>query len=152
MNYTQKILSVLLVVFVLPGLFLLLVCRPRAREYSRLQAKGNKLNHEIMEAKQEINHLPDTMREIDLLRHRLAKLKRQYPHTIEPFYEQISATAKKVGLDILSMISVSNPIRMKMNRRWRSALSGSKPAVRIRFWENFSMDSPSSRLPYRSRP
>ena len=71
--------------------------------------KGKKLNHEIMEAKQKINHLPDTMKEIDLLRHRLAKLKRQYPHTIEPFYEQISATAKKVGLDILSMVSVPNP-------------------------------------------
>jgi hypothetical protein len=48
MNYTRKVLLSLLLVFILPALFLLLVGRPRAREYSRLQAQEKKLNHEIM--------------------------------------------------------------------------------------------------------
>ena len=109
MNYTRKVLLSLLLVFILPALFLLLVGRPRAREYSRLQAQEKKLNHEIMAAQREVNLLPDTMKEIEFLRGRLARLKRQYPRTIEPFYEQISGTAKKVGLDILSMVSVSSP-------------------------------------------
>ncbi len=96
----------LLVIFLLPALFLVLVCRPRAREYSLLQAQEKKLNHEIMEANREVNLLPETKKEIKLLRGRLAKLKQQYPLTIEPFYEHISMTAKKVGLEIVSMVSV----------------------------------------------
>lgn len=96
----------MLVIFLLPALFFFLVCRPGEKEYARLQAQEKSLNQEIRDAQAEINQLPETRKEIELLRERLDKLKRQYPRTIEPFYEQISSTAKKAGMDILSMVSV----------------------------------------------
>ena len=115
MNYTQKVLLVLLGIFLLPALFLLVICRPQAREYSRLQDQEKMLNQKIIEAKQEIDRLPETKKEIELLQGKLARLKQQYPRTIEPFYEQISMTAKNVGLNILSMVSVPSPLPGKKN-------------------------------------
>jgi len=105
MSYTQKALIVLLVILLLPGLFWLVVYRPKAGQYVNLLSEIQELDQDIAEASEKVSRIPEIEEEIERTREKLERLDDQYPRTIEPFYKLISATAKKVGVDIMSMIS-----------------------------------------------
>lgn len=115
MSYTQKALVVLLGILLLPGLFLLIAYRPKAREYTSLLAEVEELDRSVAEASEKMNRIPEIEEQIKETREKLEKLDKQYPRTIEPFYKLISGAARKAGVDIMSMISGEKPDEKEEN-------------------------------------
>lgn len=102
MNATQKALLLVLAVIITIVVSHLVVFRPRASAFSRLEELNRELTQQVAEARARRAGLPRVREEIEEVRERLERTEERYPDSIEPFYRFLSEAEPLTGKKIIS--------------------------------------------------
>jgi Tfp pilus assembly protein PilO len=106
MNYAQKALLVILVLFALLGAFILGVYLPGSARLEEKIRQSERLEREVRELEARRLGLDRVREQVEVLSLQLSKIEEQYPRAIDPVYRSLSEAARKRQITVLGMRAI----------------------------------------------
>lgn len=106
MNYAQKALLMILLLFSLLGAFILGVYLPGSVRLEEKIRQSERLELELRELEARRQGLDRVREQVEALSLQLSKIEEQYPRAIDPVYRSLSEAARQRQITVLGMRAI----------------------------------------------